>query len=68
MTAPVIKEGAQLLVDAKRIKLASDILLDLEANLLSNLEESVKSKNVDANKMKLSAEITSNRIRNFLRQ
>jgi hypothetical protein len=43
---PVLKEGADLLVDASRMNLAAEIMVDLEANLLAHLEETVKNKEI----------------------
>ena len=46
MTGPVLKDGADLLVDASRFSLAAEIMIDLEANLLAPLEETVKNKEI----------------------
>lgn len=43
---PVLKEAADLIVDSTRMKLAAEIMIDLEANLLAQLEETVKNKEI----------------------
>jgi hypothetical protein len=46
MLGPILKEPAELIVDATRMNLAVEIMLDLDANLLSPLEESLRNNEI----------------------
>ena len=46
MLGPILKEAAELIVDATRMNLAAEIMIDLEANLLAQLEESLRNKEI----------------------